>query len=103
MLPFALAGILARHNVGTVLRQRRVPDGSHELSILLALLRETPLEQHVITLEAGLLCAETTQVIRTHQGDYLVVVKGNQPDIKVALDDWIADAAFSPVDRRQRR
>ncbi len=87
---------LARHDVGAVLRQRQVPDGAHELSTLLSLLRETVLQQHVITLDAGLLCAETTQVIRAQQGDYLGVVKRNQADIKAALDDWIADSAFSP-------
>lgn len=87
---------LARHDVGAVLRQRQVPDGAHELATVLALLRETPLEQQVITLDAGLLSAETTQVIRAQQGDYLGVVKGNQADIKAALDDWITDSAFSP-------
>lgn len=87
---------LTRHDVGAVLRQRQVPDGGHELATLLALLRETPLDQQVITLDAGLLCAETTQVIRGQQGDYLGVVKGNQADIKAALDDWLRDSAFSP-------
>lgn len=87
---------LARHDVGAVLRQRQVPVGGHELATLLALLRETPLHQQVITLDAGLLCAETTQVIRAQQGEYLGVVKGNQADIKAALDDWLTDSAFSP-------
>lgn len=87
---------LVRHDVGAVLRQRQVPSGAHELTTLLALLRETPLQQQVVTLDAGLLCAETTPVIRAQQGDYLGVVKGNQADIKAALDDWIADSAFSP-------
>ena len=86
----------ARHEVGAVLRQRQVPAGAHELSTLLALLRETPRHQQVITLDAGLLCAETTQVIRAQQGEYLGVVKGNQADIKAALDDWLADSPFSP-------
>lgn len=89
-------GSLARHDVGAVLRQRRVPTGAHELSTLLALLRETPLNGQVITLDAGLLCAETTQVIRAQDGEYLGVIKGNQADIKAALDDWIMDSAFSP-------
>lgn len=87
---------LARQDVGAVLRQRQVPDGGHELATLLALLRETPLNGQVITLDAGLLCAETTRVIRAQQGAYLGVVKGNQADIKAALDDWRTDAACSP-------
>lgn len=87
---------VARQDVGAVLRQRHVPDGGHELAALLALLRETPLNGQVITLDAGLLCAETTHVIRAQQGEYLGVVKGNQADIKAALDDWLTDSAFSP-------
>jgi hypothetical protein len=87
---------LARHDVGSVMRQRQVADGSHELPTLLALLRATPLQDQTVTLDAGLLCAETTQVIRAQQGDYLGVVKGNQAEIKAAVDDWIAEHVFSP-------
>jgi hypothetical protein len=87
---------LARQDMGSVVRQRQVADGSHELPTLLALLRHTPLQEQTITLDAGLLCAETTQVIRAQQGDYLGVVKGNQAEIKMAVDDWIAEQIFSP-------
>ncbi len=87
---------LARHDVGSVVRQRQVADGSHELPTLLTLLRATPLQQQTVTLDAGLLCAETTQVIRAQQGDYLGVIKGNQGEIKAAIDDWIAEQVFSP-------
>ncbi len=97
----ALPGVwlvaLARQDVGSVVRQRQVVTGSHELPTLLALLRETPLHDQVVTLDAGLLCAETTQIIRAQQGDYLGVVKGNQADIKAAVDDWIAEQVFSPA------
>ncbi len=95
-LPGVWLMALARHDVGSVVRQRQVVPGSHELSALLALLREMPLQDQTLTLDAGLLCAETTQVIRAQQGDYLGVVKGNQADIKAAVDDWIAEQVFSP-------
>jgi hypothetical protein len=87
---------LVRHDVGSVVRQRQVADGSHELPTLLALLRATPLAEQTVTLDAGLLCAETTQVIRAQQGDYLGVIKGNQAEIKAAIDDWIAEQVFFP-------
>ncbi len=87
---------LARQDVGTVLHQRQVAAGTHELPTLLNLLREVPLQQQIVTLDAGLLCAETTQVIRGQQGDYLGVVKGNQAEMKTVLDDWVADSGFSP-------
>jgi len=88
---------LARHDVGSVVRQRQVATGSHELPTLLALLRELPLDDQIVTLDAGLLCAETTHVIHAQQGDYLGVVKGNQAEIKAAVDDWIAEQVFSPA------
>jgi hypothetical protein len=88
---------LARHDLGSVLHQRQVQPGSHELATLVALLGAVPLGDQIVTLDAGLLCAETTRVIRTQQGDYLGVVKGNQADIKTAIDDWIAEQVFSPT------
>jgi len=62
-----------------------------------ALLQEVPLDARVVTLDAGLLCAETTRVVRAQHGDYLGVVKGNQADIKTAVDDWIAEQVLSPA------
>jgi DDE family transposase len=87
---------LARHDVGSVMRQRQVVPGSHELPTLLALLRDVPLHDQIVTLDAGLLCADTTQVVRTQHGDYLGVVKRNQADIKAAVDDWISEQLLSP-------
>jgi len=95
-LPGVWLVALARQDVGSVIRQRQVALGSHELPTLLALLRNTPLHDQVITLDAGLLCAETTQVVRAQQGNYVGVVKGNQAEIKTAMDDWIAEQVFSP-------
>jgi hypothetical protein len=87
---------LARHDMGSVLHQRQVATGSHELPTLLALLRQVPLSDQVVTLDAGLLCADTTQALRAQHGDYLGVVKGNQAEIKTAIDDWIAEQVLSP-------
>lgn len=98
-LPAVWLVALARHDMGSVLHQRQVIQGSHELPTLLALLRETPLQDQVMTLDAGLLCADTTQVVRAQQGDYLGVVKGNHAEIKMAVDDWIAEQIFSPSAR----
>ena len=87
---------LARHDVGSVVRQRQVATGSHELPTLLALLRELPLDDQIVTLDAGVLCADTTQVVRAQQGDYLGVLKRNQADIKIAVDDWITEQVLFP-------
>ncbi len=94
---------LARQDVGSVVRQRQVAEGSHELPTLLALLRAVPLQDQTVTLAAGLLCAETTQVIHAQQGDYRGVVQGNQADIKTAVDDWMAEHVVSPTAATPRR
>jgi hypothetical protein len=88
---------LARHDLGSVVHQRQVAPGSHELPTLLALLREVPLAGQIVTLDAGLLCADTTQAVRAQHGNYLGVIKGNQAEIKAVVDDWIAEQVFSPA------
>ncbi len=60
---------LARPDVGSVVHQRQVATGSHELPTLLTLLRDVPLDDQIVTVDAGLLCADTTQVVRAQQGD----------------------------------
>ncbi len=87
----------ARHDVGSVVRQHLVDPGSHELPTLLRLLRKMPLQEQTVTLDAGLLCAETTQGIRVQQGADRGVVNGNQAEIKAVLDDWIAERLVSPA------
>jgi hypothetical protein len=83
------------HDQGGVLAQREAVHGD-EGAALVALLTEVPLRERLLTLDAGLLTAPVTQDIRTQGGDYLGLVKGNQAEVKAVLDDWIADAVFSP-------
>ena len=97
-----LAGLklvsLFQHELGVVLGQQQVPSGAGEQSIALALLQATPLQGRVVTLDAGLISAEATQVITTAGGDYVGVVKENYPSVKADIDAWIAwqGVAFSP-------
>ena len=102
-LPGVWLVALARQDLGSVMHQRQVASGSHELPTLVTLLRETPLQDQTVTLDAGLMCAETTQVIRAQEGDYLGIVKGNQAEIKGAVDDWIAEQVVSPSAGATRR
>jgi hypothetical protein len=99
-----LAGLklvsLFQHELGVVLGQQQVPAGTGEQPTALTLLRGTPLQGRVVTLDAGLLNAEATQVITTGGGNYVGVVKENYPSVKADIDAWIADqgVAFSPCD-----
>ena len=91
---------LFQHELGVVLGQQQVPAGTGEQPTALTLLRGTPLQGRVVTLDAGLLNAEATQVITTGGGNYVGVVKENYPSVKADIDAWIADqgVAFSPCD-----
>jgi hypothetical protein len=83
------------HDLGGVLAQREAVNGD-DVSALRVLLTEVPLRERLLTLDAGLLNAHVTQDIRTQDGDYLGLVKGNQAEVKAVLDNGIAEAGFSP-------
>jgi DDE_Tnp_1-associated len=88
---------MAHHELGTVLSQCQLADGAGEVSAALALLRAMPLAGQVVTLDAGLLSAEATQVVTVQGGDYVGVVKENHPVVKAVLDEWVQDAVVSPL------
>lgn len=86
---------LVAHDGGKILAQASAAAGD-ELAALLTLLREVPLKGRTLTMDAGLTSARVTQSIRSEQGDYVGVVKGNQPEVLAVLDDWVAPAVLSP-------
>lgn len=73
---------------GMALQERVLPD-EDVLAGALALLRELPLTDRVVTLDAGLTQREVLTAIRDRGGAYLGVVKDNQPRVKEALDVWM--------------
>lgn len=89
---------LFHHELGLVLDQQQVADGKGEQKTALALLRASPLQGRVVTLDAGLISAEATQVITSAGGDYIGVVKENYPSVKADIDSWMVDqgVALSP-------
>ena len=87
---------LASHELGVVLGQLPVQPGEGELDALLRLLRERPLAGRVVTLDAGLLTGEVTQVIIAGSGNYVGAVKGNHQAVKAAIDEWVAEQ-IAPV------
>lgn len=89
---------LVAHTCGSVLAQR-VASAGDEVAALQQLLQEVPLRGRIITTDAGLTYAETTQTIRRQHGDYVGVIKGNHAEVCPILDDWVAEAALSPPAR----
>jgi hypothetical protein len=87
---------MASHDLGMVLGQMPVSPGEGELDALLRLLRVRPLAGRVVTLDAGLLTSEVTQVLTEGGGDYVGTVKGNHGEVKAAIDEWVAEQ-ISPL------
>ena len=71
-----------------VLGQQRVSSGD-QLGAALKLLRAIPLEGKVVVADAGLLCRSFVDTVLEGGGDYVGVVKDNQPQLKEAIDDWV--------------
>lgn len=83
------------HQRAVVLGQREAPRGD-ELAAALALLRDVPLQDRVVTLDAGLLQRSVLEVIVAHGGAYLGVLKANQPGVSEAVTLWLQEELSPP-------
>lgn len=77
---------------------QQIAAGGDQSEATIQLLKAVPLEGKLITLDAGLLHRETANTIVEGGGNYLGPLKGNQAEIKKAVDEWI-DAKISPLGR----
>jgi hypothetical protein len=73
--------------------------GGDQVEASLRVLRAIPLEGKLVIADAGLLCRPFVKTVLEGGGDYLGLVKENQPELKQALDEWIAED-FSPPGAR---
>ncbi len=83
----------AAHELKVVLGQRGVRDGDL-VAAAVELLQGMPLKGRLVTADAGLLCRPVVETILEGGGDYLGVVKDNQPELKQAVDDWVEPNIF---------
>jgi hypothetical protein len=91
----ALAVVTAvAQDLKVVLGQQEVAAGG-EVAATIALLKKLPLRGSVVVADAGLLCRSVVDTIRKGEGDYLGLVKDNQPQLKEALDTCI-EGQISP-------
>lgn len=92
----------ARQVVAAVGQELQVVLGQQEavrgdqVEAALSLLRATCLEGRLVIADAGLLCRPFVKTVLEGAGDYLGVVKDNQPEVKEALDEWIVEGVFPP-------
>jgi len=76
---------LVQHEPPIILAQAEVGEKENEISVAPALLAKMDLRHKVITADALLTQRELCSQIQTQGGDYLLVVKDNQPKMKEAI------------------
>jgi predicted transposase YbfD/YdcC len=83
-----------------ILGQAAVADGSHEIAAIPELLKVLDLHGALVTLDAAGCQTEIARQVRGQGGDYLLAVKGNQPnlhDAVLAVFDRACEADFAGV------
>jgi predicted transposase YbfD/YdcC len=83
---------------GLILGQEAVADGSHEITAIPALLKALDLKKAIVTLDAAGCQTAIVEQIRVQGGDYLIAVKGNQPELLAAVEAAVeraCDAEFA--------
>lgn len=69
------------HRVGLTLAQQAVEDKTNEIPVALDLLRHLVLEGRIVTMDALLTQRQIAQHIVAARGDYVMMVKENQPQL----------------------
>jgi predicted transposase YbfD/YdcC len=87
-----------------VLSQVRVDAKTNEHKAALKFLGVLPLEGKVVTGDAMFTHRDTAQVIRQGGGNYLLIVKDNQPELKAQIESALHDDRdFSPLPAEEER
>jgi predicted transposase YbfD/YdcC len=87
------------HRVGVTLAQQAVDDKTNEIPVVLDLLRHLVLKGRIVTMDALLTQRQIAQQIVDAGGDYVMVVKENQPQF---LDDIATVFALPPMPGERR-
>jgi hypothetical protein len=85
---------MAAQTLKTVVGEQSV-SGGNQVAATVELLKRVPLDGKLVTADAGLLRKTVAKTILEQGGDYLGTVKGNEAELKQAVDDWLTDQ-FSP-------
>jgi predicted transposase YbfD/YdcC len=87
------------HRVGVTLAQQAVDDKTNEIPVVLDLLHHLVLEGRIVTMDALLTQRQIAQQIVDAGGNYVMVVKENQPQL---LDDIETVFALPPMPGERR-
>jgi hypothetical protein len=89
--------------VSAVVGDLLVAPDENEIVAALALLKELPLEGAIVTGDAIFCQREICRTITDGHGDYLFVVKDNQPELKADIAESFGDLSPLGARRRTRR
>lgn len=85
------------HCAQSVVAQVRIPDKSNEIPAVAPLLRTVELEGRVITADAlHTQVATAHHLVQDRGADYVLIVKDNQPTLRLQCERLLPQPAFSP-------
>jgi predicted transposase YbfD/YdcC len=87
------------HRVGVTLAQQAVDDKTNEIPVAVEVLRQLVLQGRIVTMDALLTQRQIAQQIVDAGGDYVMVVKENQPQL---LEDIQTVFALAPMAGERR-
>ena len=89
--------------LGVVLGQEKVAEKSNEITAIPALLEALHIKGLLVSIDAMGCQKGIAHQITDQDGDYLLMVKGNQPTLLAAVEAAFIDAVpAAPIDRHQR-
>ena len=74
------------HHVGVTLAQYAVDDKTNEITAVESLLCQLVLEGRIVTMDALLTQRHVAQIIVDQGGDYVMIVKDNQPQLRADIE-----------------
>ena len=86
------------HHVGVTLAQHAVDDKTNEITAVEAVLHQLVLEGRIVTMDALLTQRHVAQTIVEKGGDYVMIVKENQPQLRADIELVFT---LPPIDDRQ--
>lgn len=87
------------HRLGVTLTQQAVDDKTNEIPVAVELLQQLVLEGRIVTMDALLTQRQLAQQVVDAEGDYVMVVKENQPQL---LEDIQTVFALAPMAGERR-
>lgn len=74
------------HDIGLTLAQQAVDDKTNEITAVATLLQQLVLQGRIVTMDALLTQKDVAETIVDAEGDYVMIVKDNQPTLRADIE-----------------